>query len=82
MMRNLLYFVCRHHMHEVIIDKIFTDPFGPTLCPNIALVERFQQSWATINQENFVALDDTRLQIPVTAAQSRDSFLLAVFPVN
>ena len=52
-------------MHEVIIGTIFTDLFGPTRGPNIALFERFQQSSATINQENFVALDDTRLADPL-----------------
>ncbi|XP_047123055.1 uncharacterized protein LOC124806322 [Hydra vulgaris] len=62
--RNLLYLACRHHVHEVIIVEVFTVLLGPSRGPNIALFERFQQSWPTIDQMNFVPLDDTRLTVP------------------
>lgn len=62
--RNLLHFACRHHMHEVIIGEIFTVLLGPSRGPNIALFERFQKSWPTIDQVNFAPLDDARLTDP------------------
>jgi len=64
MRRNLLHFACRHHIHEVIIGEIFTVLLGSSRGPNIALFERFQKSWPTINPVNFAPLDDARLTDP------------------
>jgi len=63
--RHLLYFACRHHMHEVIIGEIYSVLLGPSRGPNIALFERFQQCWPTINQANFAPLDDALLAEPL-----------------
>jgi len=43
MERYLLYFACRHHMHEVIIAEIHSVLFRPSSGPNIALFESFQK---------------------------------------
>ena len=40
--RNLLYFACRHHVHEIIVAGVFGSLFGPSSGPNIPLFQRFQ----------------------------------------
>jgi hypothetical protein len=62
--RNLLYFACRHHTHEVVIAEIYSLLFEPSRGPNIALFERFQRCWPSINTANFAPLDDVRLAEP------------------
>jgi len=63
--RHLLYFACRHNMHEIIIVEIYSVLLGPSRGANINLFERFQQCWPTINQANFAPLDDARLAEPL-----------------
>jgi len=41
-------------MHEIIIGEIYSVLLGPSRGPNIALFERFQQCWPTINQANLL----------------------------
>jgi hypothetical protein len=65
MNRNVLYFACRHHIHEVVIGEIYSVLLGPSRGPNISLFERFQQCWSTINHPNFVPLDGARLAEPL-----------------
>ena len=62
--RNLLHSACRHHIYEVNIGETFTVLLGSIRGPNIALFERFQKSWPTINPVNFAPLDDARLTDP------------------
>lgn len=65
MKRHLLYFACRHHMHEIIIGEIYSVLLGSSRGPNISLFERFQQCWPTLNHANFAPLDDARLAEPL-----------------
>ena len=58
MKKNILYFACRHHMHEVVIGEIYSVLLGPSSGPNIALFEQFQKFWPSINQANYAPLDD------------------------
>jgi len=37
MNKNLMYFACRHHVHEIIVSEVFSVLFGPTRGPNVAL---------------------------------------------
>jgi len=53
--KNLIYRPRRHHMHELIVG-VFSALFGPSLCPNIAMFERFQQYWPNIDRENYASL--------------------------
>ena len=64
MEKNLLYFACRHHMHEVIIGEIYSVLLGPSSGPNIALFKRFQKCWPSIKQANYAPLDDAQLAEP------------------
>ena len=56
--KNMVYFACRHHVHEIIIGSVFTVLFGPNRSPNIPLFERFQTFWPNIEQLDFKSLDD------------------------
>ena len=56
--QNLLYFACRHHIHELIIGGVFTALFGPSRSPNIAVFERFQRFWPNIDQHDYKPIHD------------------------
>ena len=73
--RNLMYFACRHHMHEVIIGEVFTVLFGPTRGPNVGLFERFSKFWVHIDRSRYKPLDDARLDSPLLQ-QLRDAVCL------
>jgi hypothetical protein len=62
--RQLMYFACRHHVHEIIIGNVFTVLFGPSRGPNIALFERFTKHWQFIDKQNYKPLEDARLNTP------------------
>jgi len=62
--RNLLHFVCRHHIHELISGGVFTALFGPSRSPNIALFERFQRFWPNIDKHDYKPLDDLQQDQP------------------
>lgn len=75
--RNLLYFACRHHIHELIIGGVFTALFGPSRSPNIPLFERFQQFWPNVVQQEFQPLNNSRQTDPLLQQLSTEvtSFL-------
>lgn len=62
--KKLLYFACRHHVHELIVAGVFTVLFGPSKSPNVPIFERFQAFWPNVDQQSFKPLDDTRLSSP------------------
>ena len=63
--KQLLYFACRHHIHELIVAAVFSTLFGASKSPNILIFERFQTFWPKIDQHNFKPLDDARMSLPV-----------------
>jgi len=63
--RKLLYFACRHHIHELIIGGVFTALFGPSQSPNIALFKQFQRFLPNIDQQDYKPLDDPRQTQPL-----------------
>ena len=64
MNKNLMYFPCRRHVHEIIVSEVFSVLFGPTRGPNVALFERFRKFWPNIDQSRYRALEDSRLSNP------------------
>ena len=40
--QDLLYFACRHHILELVIEAVFSTLMGPSRGPNIPLFVRFQ----------------------------------------
>jgi hypothetical protein len=49
MKRKLLSLACRHHIHELIVAKVFGVLMDPSSGPNIKLFERFAESWRSID---------------------------------
>ena len=45
---DALYLACRHHIHEIILEEVFSSCFGPSSSPEIELFERFNQFWPNI----------------------------------
>jgi len=62
---NLIYLLCRHHIHELIVGGVFSALFGPSHSPNIAMFERFQQYWPNIDWENYASLSHPHLAGPL-----------------
>ena len=67
--KELLYFACRHHIHEIILEAVFSACMRvPTSGPELQLFKRFQNQWQFINQENFdhglldIGLDNTAIE--------------------
>lgn len=61
--RKLLSLACRHHIHELIVAKVFEVLLEPTSSgPQIKLFQRFSNSWSTINATAYdSAIDDQEL---------------------
>ena len=52
--KELLYFACRHHIHELILEAVFSVCMRvPTSGPDVQLFKRFQNQWQFIDQDNF-----------------------------
>lgn len=61
--RDLLYLPCRHHIFEIVLGGVF-DSLMPTAStgPSIALFQRFQKEWQSIDQNKFkVGLEDEKI---------------------
>lgn len=60
--KDLLYFMCRHHILELILKSVFESKMGPSTGPSVSIFKRFQDAWPTINTENFVS-GTTNIQV-------------------
>lgn len=48
--RDLLYFLCRHHIHELVFRSYF-DSLGATSSPDMAFLKRFREIWTKPKKE-------------------------------
>jgi len=46
--RNVLYLACRHHIHEILMEKSFSTTMGPSSVREILLFKRFKTFWPNI----------------------------------
>ena len=46
--RNVLHLACRHHIHEILLEKAFSTTMGPSSAPEILLFKRFKTFWPKI----------------------------------
>lgn len=53
MRKHLLRLPCRHHIYEVLLRGVFDAKFGKTTSPNVALFNRFKNTWNTIDQTKY-----------------------------
>lgn len=51
--REILYFACRHHTHELILRAVFETVWPVTSGPNVPIFSRFQQTWNTIDKLDY-----------------------------
>lgn len=56
--RLLLHLACRHHIMEIIADKVFAACHIQSTGPDILLFKRFQQQWEFIDKERYDVLED------------------------
>lgn len=49
--RCILEFACRHHIHELVLNKVFTLLFGKTSGPMDTLFKPFRKSWSEIQDK-------------------------------
>jgi len=45
---DLLYLTCRHHVHEIMLEEVFTVSVGPSSGPDIALFKQFKAFWPAV----------------------------------
>lgn len=51
--RDLISLACRHHIHELIVAKVFSVLMEPSSCPDINLFKRFSEYWPSIDRESY-----------------------------
>jgi len=54
---------CRHHMHEIMLEKFFSSCLAPSSAPGIKVLKRFKEIWPNVRHSNFSSgiRDDTVL---------------------
>ena len=62
--KNCLHLACRHHIHELIVEKVF-DSTVPEISsgPNIKLFQRFADSWEGIKKDDYESLEDDKITL-------------------
>jgi hypothetical protein len=62
--RRLLSFACRHHMYEIVLQKIFSLALGETCGPDMEIFNRFKLQWKFIDHGFFrTAAADRNMKI-------------------
>ena len=74
--RRLLSVACRHHVHELVIEKAFSVCMGPSSGPDITIFGRFKEHWSFIKQTESQPLIDEDL--PVTLIAKRETIVQAL----
>ena len=63
---DLLYLACRHHIHEIMLQEVFTEALGPSSGPDIAIFKRFQACWPSIHFTEYQpGILDTEIAVAV-----------------
>lgn len=71
--RPLLSLACRHHIHELVLEKAFSTCMGPSSGPAITIFSRFKDYWSFINQSEINP--PTKKDIPETLASKRGDLI-------
>lgn len=51
--RHLIYFMCRHHIPEILLKSAFEVKFGKTTGPSVPFFKKFQDEWASLDSQNY-----------------------------
>ena len=49
--RPLLWFVCRHHIFEILVSDVFAACMGPSSGPDVQFYKHFQSTWLKLNHQ-------------------------------
>ena len=61
--RDLLNLACRHHVTEIVQEKVFGLYDTSSKSPNIELFHHFKEYWPRVDQTSFrTAMDDEEMQ--------------------
>ena len=74
--RRLLSVACRHHLHELIVERVFSECMGPSSGPEINIFSRFKDHWSFIEQTKSQPLKEEDL--PVTLIAKRETIIQAL----
>lgn len=74
--RHLLNLACRHHIMELVADKVFVECFGPSSGPNIQLFLRLTERWNFINTSDFnsITVEDAVPRLQKSRAELTTEF--------
>ena len=57
--KQLLYFACRHHIFELVLETVFSVQMKPSSSPDIFIFKRFQSQWSFIDTTDYrIVVDD------------------------
>jgi hypothetical protein len=60
--KHMLWFACRHHILEIVLQAVVLDCLGPSKGPEITIFNRFKNTWQFINRADFqTASSDERV---------------------
>ncbi|XP_031781453.1 uncharacterized protein LOC116416627 [Nasonia vitripennis] len=51
--KDLFYFICRHHIYELVLRSTFEIKFGKTAGPEVQLFKNFGDFWKSVDQTKF-----------------------------
>ncbi|KAG0716102.1 hypothetical protein GWK47_010430 [Chionoecetes opilio] len=71
--RPLVSLACRHHVHELVLEKAFSTCLGSSSGPEITIFSRFKDYWSYINQS--AINPPTNEDLPETLVSKRDDLI-------
>ncbi|KAG0694931.1 hypothetical protein GWK47_027091 [Chionoecetes opilio] len=71
--RPLVSLACRHHVHELVLEKAFSACLGSSSGPEITIFSRFKDYWSYINQS--AINPPTNEDLPETLVSKRDDLI-------
>ncbi|KAG0721650.1 hypothetical protein GWK47_046059 [Chionoecetes opilio] len=74
--RPLVSLACRHHVHELVLEKAFSTCLGSSSGPEITIFSRFKDYWSYINQS--AINPPTNEDLPETLVSKRDDLIQAL----
>ena len=71
MEKDLLWFACRHHILEIVLEAVVVHALGPSKGPDILIFKRFQSQWQSIDRSNYqTAASDAEISSSVSGVAS------------
>lgn len=75
--KNLLYFACRHHIPEIILQSVSIKCLGPTCGPETAVFKAFNTTWKNLDHTKFKpGISDKRILQKLQKEKESIIFLL------